>query len=158
MSVADLVVEHVAWLRRKARQYYRDEDDADDLASETICKCLCNASRYKRGMDFRPWAHTIMLNTYITQYNRRHCVLFCGLDGRVPAVGDDFADQAVSVKRILAVVRDCRHKSVNIDCVMLYAKGYTHAEIARRMGIPVGTVKSRICIGRRMLRKALECR
>lgn len=80
MNIADLVVKHTGWIRRKARQFYADRCEADDLASETIYKCLCNANRYNPEMSFKPWALAIMSNIYITQYNRRRCVLFTGLD------------------------------------------------------------------------------
>jgi len=43
-----------------------------------------------------------------------------------------------------------------IECVLLYAKGYSYDEIAERIGIPVGTVKSRVSAGRKMLREALD--
>lgn len=76
MNIEDLVVKHAGWIRRKARRYYADEFDADDLASETIYKCLSQARKFNPGMSFKPWALAIMENTYITQYNRRRCVLF----------------------------------------------------------------------------------
>ena len=40
MNIEDLVVKHAGWINKKARYYYADESDADDLASETIYKCL----------------------------------------------------------------------------------------------------------------------
>lgn len=156
MSIEDLVVEHAGWIRRKARQYYSDEFDADDLASETIYKCLSQARRYDRKMSFKPWALAIMENTYITQYNRRKCVLFTGYDDYDPYQGNEYTDQRASLNRILSIVRDCGRKSCCIECVLLYAKGYSYDEIAQKIGIPVGTVKSRVAAGRKMLREALE--
>lgn len=155
MSIEELVVQHTAWLRKRARMYYRDINDADDLAGETIYKCLSQGKRFDTAKSFKPWALAIMANTYITQYNRRQCVLFTGLDGCDPFSESERADQLAAVNRINAVVEDCRRKSCCIECVMLYAEGYDHAEISERLGIPVGTVKSRISAGRKMLRKEL---
>lgn len=156
MNIEDLVVKHAGWIRRKARRYYADEFDADDLASETIYKCLSQARRFNHDMSFKPWALAIMENTYITQYNRRKCVLFTDYEDYDPYMGEEYADQRASVNRILSIVRDCGRKSCCIECVLLYAKGYSYDEIAEKIGIPVGTVKSRVSSGRKMFREALD--
>lgn len=156
MNVEHLVVEHAGWIRRKARRYYADDNDADDLASETIYKCLCNSRRFDSSKSFKPWVVAVMENTYITQYNRRKCVLFTGYNEYEPDSGDEYADQLASVNRILSIVRDCGRKSRCIECVLLYAKGFSYEEIADKLGIPVGTVKSRVSAGRKMLRDALD--
>lgn len=156
MGIEDLVVEHAGWIRGKARRYYTDASDADDLASETIYKCLSQAGRYDTKMSFKPWALAIMENTYITQYNRRKRVLFTGYEDYDPYPGYEYADQRASLNRMLSIIRCCSRKSCSIECVMLYAKGYSYNEIADIIGIPVGTVKSRVSSGRKMLREALE--
>lgn len=156
MNIEELVIKHAAWIRKKARRYYSDEYEADDLASETIYKCLSQGKRFDSERSFKPWALTIMENTYITQYNRRRCVLFTGLDDYDPYSESESADQRASVQRILSVIRECARKSCCIDCVLLYAKGYSYDEIADIEGIPVGTVKSRVAAGRKMLREALD--
>lgn len=156
MNIDDLVIENAAWIRQRASRYYSNECDADDLAGETIYKCLSQAKRFDRGKSFRPWVAAIMENTYITQYNRRRCVLFTGLDEYDPYAGEASADQLASMNSILSVIRDCGRKSRCIECVILYAKGYSYDEIADIVGIPVGTVKSRVCAGRKMLRVALD--
>ena len=119
MNIEDLVVKHAGWIRRKARRYYADEFDADDLASETIYKCLSQARRFNHDMSFKPWALAIMENTYITQYNRRKCVLFTDYEDYDPYIGEEYADQRASVNRILSIVRDCGRKSCCIECVLL---------------------------------------
>lgn len=156
MDVESLVVTHAGWLRSKARLYYDDRDDADDLASETIYKCLNQAHRFRHGMCFKPWALAIMQNTFITQYNRRKCVLFTSYDEHPSYYRNEYADQRISVKKMLSVIRDCNRKSCTIECVLLYAKGYSYDEIADKIGVPVGTVKSRISTGRKMLREAFD--
>lgn len=156
MNIEELVIKHAAWIRKKARRYYSDEYEADDLASETIYKCLSQGKRFDSERSFKPWALTIMENTYITQYNRRRCVLFTGLDDYDPYSESESADQRASVQRILSVIRECARKSCCIDCVLLYAKGYSYDEIADIEGIPVGTVKSRVAAGRKMLREVLD--
>ncbi|MCM1337702.1 MAG: RNA polymerase sigma factor [Candidatus Amulumruptor caecigallinarius] len=140
----------------KAHRYCQDMNDADDLASETIYKCLSQGRRFDTAKSFKPWALTIMENTYITQYNRRRCVMFTSLEGYDAYSETDRADQRVAIDKILSVVEECSRKSRCIECVMLYADGYSIKEIAERLDIPVGTVKSRISAGRKMLRDEME--
>ncbi len=156
MSIDELVVKHAGWIRQKARRYYADSQDADDLASDTIFKCLSQGQRFDSDKNFKPWALTIMENTYITQYNRRRCVMFTRLEGYDPYAVDVGADQSARVKRILSIIRECNRKSCCIECVLLYAKGYSYDEIGKKLNIPVGTVKSRLSAGRKMLRESLE--
>ena len=155
MDLEKLVVKHSGWIRKKARYYYADESDADDLASETIYKCLCHKDRFDTSRSFKPWALTIMENTYKVQYNRRKCVLFSGYEEVDNAYSNLNSDQRAIVKRIFSIIRKYMRKSLCIQCVLLYAKGYDYSEIADKEGIPVGTVKSRIAAGRKMLKNAL---
>lgn len=156
MNVEDLVIAHAGWFRKKARRYYDNESDADDLAGESIYKCLSQARRFDKTKNFKPWATVIMENTFKTQYTRRKCILFTGYEDCYPYLGSDYADQKASINRILSIVRDCGRKSHSIECVLLYAKGYSYDEIADIIGIPIGTVRSRIFTGRKMIRDAID--
>jgi RNA polymerase sigma-70 factor (ECF subfamily) len=154
-DVEQLVTEHTGWLMRLANRYCDNSVDASDLASETIYRLLKYRTRYNTTRDFKPWAKTIMSNIYITEYNRRKCVPFLNLDEDCHYASND-TESHVSVKILLSVIRACSFQSIAIECVLLYAKGYNYDEIGSLVGIPVGTVKSRISNGRKMLRTALE--
>lgn len=156
MNIEHLVVDNITWLRRKAQLFYQNEFDAEDLASETIEKILKSRDRFDSRKDFRPWALTVMKNTFVTQYNRRKCVPFTGMDEDYSYASPYLADQELEISRILSTVRECARRSVAIECVILYAKGYNYDEISKMLGIPKGTVMSRISNGRKMLREALE--
>lgn len=156
MNIEHLVVEYYDWLLRKARRYYANEYDAEDLASETIEKLLVSKTHFDTRKSFKPWALTVMQNTYITRYNRQMCVPFVSLDGDYTLASSYLADQELAISNILEAVRKCARKSISIECVILYAKGYNYQEIAKMLRLPVGTVMSRISNGRKMLRQALE--
>ena len=153
MNIEELIVKYAEWIRKTASRYYSSEFDADDLASETIYKILSQGDRYNPDRSFKPWALTIMENTYKTQYNRRRCVLFTAYGDYDSYHTSDSADQLLRVRQILSIVRECGRKSRNIESVLLYARGYSYEEIADIVGIPVGTVKSRVASGRKMLRQ-----
>ena len=158
MNIEQILIENLNWIHRKAHSYYSDFNDAEDLASETIYKCLKNAHRFNPAMNFKPWVQVIMENTFISQYNRRKKVLFSDYESenRKSYLSTDYADLRASVCQIISIIRDCSRKSSCIECVLLYAKGYTYEEIADKVGIKVGTVKSRVFAGRKMLRENLD--
>lgn len=156
MDIENLIIDNIAWLRRKAHLFYRNEDDADDLAGDTIEKLLRSRNRFDSSKDFKPWALIVMRNTFITQYNRRQCVPFTGMEEEFSWASPIRTDHELEFSYILSALRKCARKSIAIECVILYAKGYEYAEIAVMLDIPIGTVMSRISNGRRMLREALE--
>ncbi len=156
MNIEHLVVDNITWLRRKAQIFCQNACDAEDLASETIEKILKSRDRFDSRKDFRPWALIVMRNTFITNYNRRKCVPFTGMDDDYPAISPFMADQEIIITHILSSIRKCARKSIAIECVILYAKGYNYDEISQQLGIPKGTVMSRISNGRKLLREALN--
>lgn len=157
MNIRQTLIDHLGWIQRKARTYYTDVNDAADLAGETISKCLRFANRFNPAMSFKPWAIAIMENTFITQYNRRKKVLFTDYKGNIEKVpSDEHADSLATVGNILDIIRECSRKTCCMECVMLYAYGYTYEEIADMMGLKLGTVKSRVFMGRKLLRETLD--
>ena len=156
MELEHRIVENLSWLKHQARRYYGNPYDAEDLVSDTIEKILTNRSHFDRFKDFKPWAMAIMRNIFITQYNRKLCVPFVGIDGVHSYSSPIAADHRESINRIFSAIRRCARESIAIECVVLYAKGYTYKEISGILGIPIGTVMSRISNGRKMLRDVLE--
>lgn len=156
MDIEHLIVSNYSWIQMKARLFCHNRYDADDLAGDTIEKILRSRDKYDSRKDFRPWALTVMRNTYITQYNRRKCVPFVNMEDDYTYASPYCAHQELEMSRILSKVRECARKSVAIESVILYAKGYNYNEIAQILGIPIGTVMSRISNGRKMLRDALD--
>lgn len=153
MILSNLIVSHYRWIVQSAYKFCRNRMDAEDLAEETIFKMLSNSNSFNEEKPFKPWCSVIMLNTYITAYNRDLLVYFEDEEkGRNEMSATD-TDQQVGYSELLDIVEFCRGKSCSIDCVMMYARGYSYDEIAESMGIPVGTVRSRISYGRDLLRK-----
>lgn len=155
MNVAELVVLHREWIQCKARRFCQDKFEAEDLASETIYKCLRNSDRFNPSKSFKPWVLTIMVNTYCTWFNRQQCVPMLPIVNEDMYSHYDTADQRTHLLTIIKTIRELSQRSCCIECVLLFAKGYAYEEIARIKSIPVTTVKSRIRDGRGMLREAL---
>ena len=121
-----------------------------------MIKNISNKHQYDCNKPFKPWCSVIMLNTYITAYNHDSLIRFDDEDKAKNEVSEFDTEQQVRLSEMLGLIDVCRAKSCSVDCVMMYANGYSYDEIACSMSIPVGTVRSRISYGRDMLRKYID--
>lgn len=156
MTVEELVACNFDWIRKKAFKYCCDTNDAEDLAGETIYKCLKNGIRFDCSRSFRPWVQVIMENTFKTFYNRRKSILFSSYEEALPLPCHDLADERIIMRQAFSIIKECSRKSTCLRAVMLYAKGYSYEEISLIEEIPVGTVRSRISAGRKLLKDELN--
>lgn len=152
----DRLVSLYSWIRRQAYRYCSNEFDVDDLTSETIYKLLKNRDRFDNKRDLKPWILSIMQNTYITEYNRRKNIPFVEVEENMLSYSYNEPESLISIKKIGSIIRKYARQSCCIESVLLYAKGYNYEEISRILGIPIGTVRSRISTGRKLLKDALE--
>ena len=124
--------------------------NADDLLQDTSVKILCNINHYSVDCNFRGWTATIMHNIYVNESKR---------SSRCTAVSDDALfevpcdDCFVSVRDILRSVRSLPREQRKP--LTLYVLGYGYSEIADKLSIPIGTVKSRIHFARQRLQRLL---
>lgn len=145
------------WILRIARMYCFSVQEAEDLAGETICKMLHNRDKFDCSRSMKTWCITVMKNTYITQYNRKAIVRFTEYDSFAEnRYNADSTYDFAFFKDVLSIIRRCAHKSRCIECVLYYAKGYSYEEISQLLNVPIGTVRSRISWGRKVLKEELQ--
>ncbi|MDR1938162.1 MAG: RNA polymerase sigma factor [Tannerellaceae bacterium] len=138
-----------------------NQDDAADLLQETALKVLDNKDKFIDNVNFKGWVLTVMRNIFINDYHRivREQIMIepnSGFDGLnvIDETGIEHADYTIQLQEMNRAVNKLNHdlkKPFN-----LYVKGYSYAEISRKLGIPLGTVKSRIFFARRELQKELQ--
>lgn len=151
-------------LLRGARRLTRNEADAEDLLQETLVHAYAGFRTFRAGTNLQAWLFRIQHNQWINAYRRRE---------RRP---DEVLSDTISDRQLLAralpsaesevmdllpdgELRDALAQlSDGFRTVLYYAdiEGYTYAETAARMGIPVGTVMSRVFRARTQLRRALR--
>ena len=144
-----LVVTHSQWIREKARAYCANETEAKDLASETIFRCLQNADKFDKRRPFKPWAQTLMVNILKNSIAKKKRLEF-----RTPFMPQQVSeriDEDILLSDLLTFSRRYSRMTVNMESVLLYAKGYSYKEISDKLGVCKGTVKSRIANGRKMI-------
>ncbi len=141
----------------------RAHDDAEDLVSDTVLRAFDRWEQYRLGSNVRAWLFTILYHTFVSRKRRvdaREVQLPEDEDSwsAFEAVGDvdpegrfydSFVDEEIT-RAIDSLPEDYRTAVVLSD-----VHGLRYAEIAEILGIPEGTVKSRLFRGRRILQKKL---
>ncbi len=161
---------HLDALYRTALRLSRNPQDAEDLVQETYLNAFRALDRFEEGTNLRAWLFRILNNAFISQYRRRkrrpsssledvsEFYLYDHLaDGRT-ASGTESPEREV-LERIgdERVLQALEELPVEFRQVSLLAdvEGFSYREIADILGIPIGTVMSRLYRARRRLQKAL---
>jgi RNA polymerase sigma-70 factor, ECF subfamily len=150
-------------LYRAARRYTRTAADAEDLVQETMVKAYAGFHTFTGGTNVRAWLFRIMTNTWITSYRtaqRRVDEVLAGdvADMRPNATGSPSAELAVLEAIGDDEVRDALQALPEGQRLVVYyadVEGFRYKEIAEILGMPLGTVMSRLHRGRKNLRALL---
>lgn len=138
-----------------------NNEEADDLLQETSLKALDNRDKFQPETNFKGWLYTIMRNIFINNYrkasrdktyvdqteNQYHINL-----NRDYAI--DYTEAAYDIKEIHKAVH-ALPKEYRVPFAM-HISGFKYQEIADHMGVPIGTIKSRIFFTRQKLQKELR--
>jgi RNA polymerase sigma factor (sigma-70 family) len=136
-------------------------DAADDLVAETFLAAFRRRGRYDLAYgDARPWLYGIA--TRLIGRHRREEVRFfraiarTGVDPAAEPVADEVTDRvaAQAARRELATAL-ARLSQDQRDVLLLVASGLAYEETALALGVPAGTVSSRLVRARRKVREAL---
>lgn len=146
-----------------------NEADAKDLAQEAFIRVWRALRRIEPGAPLEGWLHRIVTNLYIDLLRRRPKVRLQSLDEPVATDSGEMprerADLNVDVERtVLEAALDRRVQEALLDLsadlrmvvVLADVEGYAYEEIASMMGVPIGTVKSRLHRARRTMRDRLS--
>jgi RNA polymerase sigma-70 factor (ECF subfamily) len=148
-------------LRQYAYQLTRNVDDTNDLVQETMLKAYTYQEKFEKGTNLKGWLYTIMKNTFINNYRRmvkRNTFIDQTdneyyLDSVAPLVKND-GELSFLRKDLTAAISSL---PLNLQKPFtMNVNGFKYHEIAEILHIPIGTVKTRIFMARRELRKALS--
>ena len=148
-------------LRRFALKLTADTEDADDLLQETSLKALDNEDKYTPDTNFKGWMYTIMRNIFINNYRKtvRDQTFVDQTENlfhlNLPQdSGFESTEGNYDLKEIRKIVHSLP-KEYRVPFSM-YVSGFKYREIAEKLGLPIGTVKSRIFFTRQRLQKDLK--
>jgi RNA polymerase sigma factor (sigma-70 family) len=156
-----LIVHHSDYLQPFAHSLTQDADDAKDLCQETMMRALLYRDKYQPGTNLKAWLYTIMRNTFINQYRRNKRMVKMnhpnGMEIAFEAAGLSARNEGYNRLRAREIAKAMEEiPQVFRLAFELYYTGYKYAEIARLLGEPLGTIKSRIHFARKALSSRLE--
>ena len=148
-------------LFRFAFKLTSNREDANDLLQETSLKALDNEDKYIPETNFKGWMYTIMRNTFINNYRKglREQTFVDHTDNlfhlNLPQdSGFDSVEGKYDLKEMHKIV-NALPKEYRIPFAM-YVSGFKYREIADKLDLPLGTVKSRIYFTRQQLKSDLK--
>ncbi|MEO7953858.1 MAG: RNA polymerase sigma factor [Polaromonas sp.] len=154
---SDQLVSWVPRLRRYARALAGNRDDADDLVQDTLERACAKSSLWRGVTDMRAWLFGIMHNLHVdgVRRPRLHTVMLDDATPEVPVAPTQ--DDRLAVLDLQAALE--RLPVEQREIVLLVAlEGMSYAEVAATLGIPMGSVMSRLSRGRERLRSLMEGR
>ncbi len=136
-------------------------EDAQDLVQETFLKALTNRDKFTANTNLKAWTFTIMKNTFINNYrqNVRNNTILDKTDdlyylNLTKESGIGLPDANISAKDIYREInRIDEDQRLPFE---MYNQGYKYKEIAEKLNLSIGTVKSRIFFTRKKLMEAIE--
>ncbi len=142
-------------LRRFARVITRNVQDADDLVQSAVEKALARAAQWRPGSRLDSWMFGIMKNAWIDEIRaRRRRDRVHAPEEAGAAVGDASAaarDIALSVQAAMARLPEEQRLAI----ALVLVEGLSYKEAAETLGIPIGTLTSRLARGRETLQTLL---
>jgi len=159
-----------------AMRMTRNPRDAEDLVQETYLKAFRFFHRFERGTNARAWALTILTNTFRTRYRKKKqepdmvdfnaIENFCLADEIINEIKASNKSEAKSAEAVTNVLKDYVSDDVlkalesvpeqfRLTVLLSDVEGFSYQEISEILSISVGTVKSRIFRGRKILQKLL---
>ncbi len=166
-----LISVHLDSLYRTALRMTKNTADAEDLVQETCLKAFRYFDRFEEGSNIRAWLFKILTNLFINRYRKeakeptvveydetQDYLLYSKMQNGIGG-GEQTGPEKELFDRVLGSEVD---KAINdlpedfrIVVVMAFIEGLAYEEIAEALGVPMGTVKSRLHRGRKLLQKAL---
>jgi RNA polymerase sigma-70 factor (ECF subfamily) len=157
MNFDSQLIEQIPRLRRYARALTRDAVRADDLVQDTLERAWTKRALWRRGSNLRAWLFTIMHNVYVNQVKAQDKVTEVDLESTVLTAKTPTAEQTTAIRDVQEGLERLPLEMREV-LLLVCLEQFTYAETAKLLGIPTGTVMSRLSRGRERLRQWIEGR
>lgn len=149
----------------------RNRNDAEDLVQEAAIQAFTAFSQFRPGTNFKAWFFTIMVNCFRNRYRRKQrepaivdmedapeLYLFTQSTqaGLLAESGDPAAIilEKMNEEQISSAIAALPDEYREV-CALYFMEQFAYQEIAEMLNVPIGTVRSRLHRGRKLLQKAL---
>ncbi len=157
MFAQEALISEAENLRKFALHLTRNKSDADDLVQSTFLRALEKSSYFEDGTSLRKWTSKIMFNLFVTDYRRK--TRFETQYDPDPYIQSQAVHAPQESEAELHAVGDAMNKLSDDHreiLTMVCIKDMPYQEVADSLGIPVGTVRSRLSRARESLNAALQ--
>ena len=157
-SFEDRLTDCIPNLRRYARALMRgDALAADDLVQDCLERALSRLHRWRAGSDLRAWLFTIMHNIHANQARRfsngPKFVELTESNDYIPVSGD--AEDQLKLRDLHRAITDLPPEQREI-LLLVSLEGLRYQDVANILGVPVGTVMSKLSRARKQLREIVN--
>lgn len=154
LSFEDELAALLPRLRRFAHALSRNPSDADDLTQMTVERALRSKAQWQEGTRLDSWAYRIMRNLWIdTARSRSRRERFETPAEEAEALGQDptgAIEASVDLNRVMAAMQRLPEEQREVVALILI-EGFGYRETSEMLGLPIGTVSSRLVRGRTAL-------
>lgn len=157
----NMILSEIQALKNYAVSLTHDMESAKDLVQETILKAYRYKDRFEAGTNLRGWLYTILKNIFINDFRRmKNRNTFIDQSDNLyfidmPSQNLENAAELKFISNDLNLAIDKLPTELRVT-FNLNAEGFKYSEIAEVLGIPLGTVKTRIFVAKRILRELLR--
>src|SRR5712692_2886239 len=147
-AFAEEALTHLDTLYRGALRLTRDPDSAQDLVQEAYLRALRYQHSYQAGTNMKAWLFAIMRNLFWDRFkgSRKE-------DVSLDDVGEFVLDELAASEVVAAVEKlPPLHREV---VLLVDVEGFSYKDAAQTLGVPIGTVMSRLHRARQQLQKSL---
>ena len=146
-------------LEHHAMYLTKDQEWANDLLQDTLLRILSKSDKYKEQGRFDAWARSVMKHIFLNDQtsNEKHKDTF--VEG-FNYIKEDYSHPSVAENDSKYIIEDIR-KAIEMlperyaDMIRMQIAGYKYEEIAQKMGISIGCVKSTLFAAKNQLKKML---
>jgi RNA polymerase sigma-70 factor, ECF subfamily len=155
-NIAPLLESQLPRLRRYARSLTQDAARADDLVQNCLVRALAKEHLWQPGTDLRAWLFTILHNQHVNEVRRlvREGIVV-SVEDLMPSLAAAPAAGATLELRDLEQAIATLPREQREVILLAGREGKRYEEIARMLGVPVGTVRSRLSRARARLRELM---
>lgn len=157
-----LLIAEISSLNNFARKFSADPQERNDLVQDTLIRALRFWAKFRPGTSIKAWLFVIMKNTYINNYRKtllNRAIFDYNEDVGQPSFCS--SNQTGNTAELKFINDDIKIALSKLPEELylpfkMYTDGYKYWEIAQQTGVPMGTVKTRMHVGRVQLKKLLK--
>ena len=153
-AFAEIVRRHQSAVRNFVRRVTSGDMGADDIAQETFVLAFARLDSFRMESTLRSWLCGIAYRKALTAQRgaRRRSAREAAAEAPTDAIGKSQPERRLDVEKALNML-SCEQRPAAALCL---GAGFSHSEAAAALGIPLGTLKSRVASARRILTEFLE--